>query len=122
MNYQELKNKLDRLFAAYIRLRDRDFPCISCGKKGVEMECGHYYPRANLAVRWDEMNCMSQCIECNRYKGGNRSAFGRGLHIRYGDSVVEALDIRSQKRVKMKSYELLEKIELYENKLKHFNQ
>ena len=68
------------------------------------------------------MNVHGQCIECNRYKGGNRSAFGRGVAMRYGDSVVEALDVRSQSRVKLKSYELLEKIDHYQNKLKNFNQ
>jgi hypothetical protein len=120
MNYQELKIKLDRLFASYIRMRDKNKPCISCGKY-IELECGHFYPRTNLALRWDENNCAGQCIECNRYKNGNRSAFGRGIAIRYGESVVEALDIRSQSRIKLKSYELMEKIDYYQNKLKNFN-
>jgi len=121
MTFQDLKNKLDRLFAAYVRLRDKDKPCISCGSS-VKLEAGHFYPRANLAVRWDEMNVHGQCIDCNRFKGGNRSAFGRGIAIRYGESVVEALDKRSQARIKLKSYELLEKIEIYQSKLKKFNQ
>lgn len=121
MTYQDLKNKLDRLFAAYIRLRDKDKPCISCGKY-VELEAGHFYGRSNLAVKWDEMNVHGQCVDCNRYKNGNRMSFGRGIAMRYGDSVVEALDRRSQERIKLKSYEILEKIEIYQNKLRNFNQ
>ena len=121
MTYQDLKNKLDRLFAAYIRMRDKDKPCISCGQH-LDLEAGHFYGRTNLAVRWDEMNVHGQCIECNRYKGGNRSAFGRGVAMRSGDSVVEAIDVSSKSRVKLKSYELLEKIDHYQNKLKNFNQ
>jgi hypothetical protein len=121
MTYQDLKNKLDRLFSAYIRMRDKDKPCISCGKNTNDKEAGHFYPRSNLAVRWDEMNVHGQCLKCNRYNGGNRSAFGRGVAIRYGESVVEALDIKSQARIKLKSYELMEKIDHYQNKLKNFN-
>lgn len=121
MTYTDLKTKLDRLFSAYIRMRDKDKPCISCGAT-VELEAGHFYPRANLAIRWDEMNVHGQCLKCNRYKSGNRSAFGRGIAIRYGESVVEALDKRSQERIKLKSYELMEKIDVYQNKLKKFNQ
>ena len=121
MTYQDLKTRLDKLFAAYIRLRDKDKPCISCGKY-VELEAGHFYGRSNLAVRWDESNVHGQCLECNRFRSGNHSAFGRGIAMRYGDSVVEALDVRSQSRVKLKSYELLEKIEFYQNKLKNFSE
>jgi hypothetical protein len=84
-----------------------------------DKEAGHFYPRSNLAVRWDEMNVHGQCLECNRYKGGNRAAFGRGIALRYGGDVVELLDVRSQARVKLKSYELLEKIDVYQNKLKN---
>ena len=122
MTYTDLKTNLNRLFAAYIRMRDKDKPCISCGKNTDDKEAGHFYPRSNLAVTWDEMNVHGQCIKCNRYEGGNRPAFGRGIAIRYGESVVEALDIRSQARIKLKSYELMEKIEHYKNKLKNFNQ
>ncbi len=120
MTYTDLKNKLDRLFSAYIRIRDKDKPCISCGS-AEELEAGHFYPRANLPLRWDEMNVHGQCVKCNRYNGGNRPAFGRGIAIRYGESVVEALDVRSQARIKLKSYELMEKIDHYQNKLRNFN-
>lgn len=121
MTYSDLKNKLDRLFSSYIRLRDKEKVCISCGQYTDDKEAGHYYPRANLAVRWDEMNVHGQCLNCNRFRDGNHSAFGRGIAIRYGDSVLDSLDTKSQQRIKLKSYELLEKIELYQNKLKNFS-
>jgi hypothetical protein len=122
MTYQDLKNKLDRLFAAYIRMRDKDKPCISCGKYTDDKEAGHFYSRKNLAVRWDEFNVHGQCIECNRYRNGNMVAFGRGIALRYGEDVVDKLDRKSQERVKLKSYELLEKIDLYQNKLKNLSE
>lgn len=120
MNYQELKIKLDKLFAAYIRRRDEDQPCISCGKY-FRLEAGHYYSRTNLTLRFDEMNVHGQCEECNRYRNGNHAAFGRGIAIRYGGSVIEALDTKSQSRVRIPSFILLEKIEYYQDKLKNFN-
>ena len=107
MTYTDLKNRLDRLFAGYIRVRDKDKPCISCGEYR-DLEAGHFYPRANLVLRWDEMNVHGQCLACNRYRDGNHSAFGRGIAIRYGDSVVEGLDRRSQERIKLKSYDATE--------------
>lgn len=122
MTYKDLKNKMDRLFSAYVRMRDKDKPCISCGKMSDDKEAGHFYPRANLALRWDEMNVHGQCVQCNRYRGGNRSAFGRGISLRYGEHVVEMLDVKSQQRVKIKSYELMEKIDLYQNKLKNLTE
>lgn len=121
MTYQDLKIKLDKLFADFIRRRDRNQPCISCGKYTDDKEAGHFYPRANLVLRWDEKNCAGQCVECNRFKNGNRSAFGRGLALKYGEDAIDILDKKSQERIKLKSYEILEKIELYQNKLKNFN-
>ena len=119
MTYKNLKSDLDRLFASFIRLRDEDKPCISCGKY-TNLEAGHYYPRANLPLRWDEMNVFGQCIDCNRFKSGNRAKFGRGIAVRCGEDVIEYLDERSHARVSFKSPDLLEKIDHYRNKLKNF--
>jgi hypothetical protein len=118
MTYQDLKNKLDRIFASYIRMRDKGKPCISCGQQ-VELEAGHFYSRTNLALRWDEDNVHGQCIQCNRAKSGNRVMFGKGIELRCGEGVVDRLDKDSSKRVKYKSYELMEKIQIYQEKIKN---
>lgn len=64
--------KLDKVFSLYIRLRDsrafgyRGFKCISCGqiKPFAKADCGHYYSRKNMATRFDEDNCHSECSQC----------------------------------------------------------
>lgn len=62
--------KLDRTFSKYIRLRDTHggeyFRCISCGKIKTKdkADCGHFFSRRRLSVRWDEKNCHAECSHC----------------------------------------------------------
>lgn len=68
----DLIKRLDKVFALYIRLRDcmpNGFGrCISCGKIKPyrELDCGHFFGRANMATRFDEDNCSAECQGCNR--------------------------------------------------------
>ena len=76
---KSLKDKLDRVFSMYIRLRDskefgfKYFRCISCGRvlPFEQADCGHYISRTNMALRFSEDNCSAQCRSCNRFKDGN---------------------------------------------------
>jgi len=79
---------------AYVRERDHDLPCISCGKwfDGT-WQAGHYLSRGarpNLAL--DERNIAKQCMPCNVHLSGNQAAFRIGLIARIGLEEVERLE------------------------------
>lgn len=79
---------------AYIRWRDRDDPCISCGRhhKG-QYHAGHYRPAGiNSALRYDERNIHKQCAPCNNHKSGNLVEYRKSLISKLGADVVQWLD------------------------------
>lgn len=105
MNFKE-KNKrfsmpslvasLDRWFKLFIRLRDKDKPCISCGCWYTStniMHAGHYHPSTHRGTRWHEKNVNGQCNSCNTYRGSNGAAYTIGLIKKYGQSVIDELAI-----------------------------
>ena len=84
-----LKEKLDKVFSMFIRLRDTMpngyFCCISCGqvKPFKQADCGHYINRQHMSTRFDEMNCNAQCRHCNRFMEGNIQSYRRRLVAKY---------------------------------------
>lgn len=80
---------------AWIRLvRDKDKPCISCGRfHEGQWHAGHFLARGshpNLALV--ELNLAKQCQPCNVHLSGNQLQFRRGLIERIGLPAVEALE------------------------------
>lgn len=79
---------------AYVRARDSELPCISCGRhhKG-QYHAGHYLSRQShphLALMED--NIAKQCAPCNTYLSGNQQKYRVGLISRIGVDRVEALE------------------------------
>ena len=60
-------------FNAFIRERDKDEPCISCGRfHEGQYHAGHYRTTgANPELRFDEDNVHKQCAPCNNHLSGN---------------------------------------------------
>jgi hypothetical protein len=56
-------------FNEFIRYRDRDFPCISCGRHhDGQYHAGHFRTTgASPELRFDEDNCHKQCSACNNH-------------------------------------------------------
>jgi len=85
-----------RVFQLYIRERDKDLPCISCGTITSKVwDAGHYL-KAELytGLIFNEDNCHKQCRKCNRYLGGNEIEYRMGLIERIGADRVEDLERR----------------------------
>ena len=94
-------------FNKYIRLRDRDEPCISCGKTEFEVEwqpgglwdCGHFMSVGHAPeLRFEEKNAYKQCKKCNggsgKYAKKNKSvakSYEENLRKRRGDATVDWL-------------------------------
>lgn len=106
---KERKEKLKRIpdlikeaqtaFNAWVRARDADERCISCGVLlsreaiGGGFDAGHYRSRGSAAhLAFHEDNCHGQCKRCNRYGAGMAVDFRIGLVRRIGVERVEALE------------------------------
>ena len=88
-----LKKKAIINFNAFIRERDKDEPCISCGEYR-DLCAGHYWAAGNYeSVRFNEVNVNGQCEQCNGHLHGNLILYGKGLVKKYGQEEVDELDI-----------------------------
>jgi hypothetical protein len=109
-------------FQKWVRMRDRDMPCISCGVKDTDLFDGGHYFKAELfsGLIFDERNCHKQCRKCNRFLNGNELQYRSGLIKRYGiDFVTNLESISDSKRVyKYSREELIAKKIQYDIKIK----
>lgn len=116
--------KLDKVFSMYIRKRDSKmfggeaFRCISCNgiKPFDQSDCGHYYGRKIMNLRYDEKNCNAQCRHCNRFNEGFRQGYAQGLIRKYGQNILNELEVKSIQMRKWEDFEIKELINLYNEK------
>jgi len=96
----KLKSRSDWLkdtqvvFNKYIRLRDQDDGCISCGSKSAAAyHAGHYRSIGSAGhLRFNELNCHRQCSACNTHLSGNLIRYRLGLIRKIGIQSLEALE------------------------------
>ena len=93
----ELMKLAQTCFNAFIRARDADKPCISCGKppsaQANQTDAGHFRSVGSAPhMRFVENNVHGQCKFCNQYLAGNVLAYRKGLIERIGLEAVEALE------------------------------
>lgn len=121
---EKLKTKSDwlkevqTLFNRYIRERDKNNNCISCGKKGKKINAGHYRSvGGSPELRFEELNCHVQCEYCNTYLHGNLINYRINLIKKIGIEKVEWLEgVHEPKRYTIE--QLKELKEHYKQKLK----
>lgn len=117
----KLRRKLTVVFNKFIRLRDAKFGCISCVTGGVH-NAGHFksvgsQPKPSMA--FNEKNVNGQCIYCNYTLGGNPTGYKKGLIKKYGNKVLEELEIKAAiKQNPWTRFEYETMIKLYEEKSK----
>lgn len=96
-------NEAQTAVNAFVRFRDKDKPCICCGKTlretdsesvGGDFDAGHYRSIGSSPNnRFDaERNIHGQKKQCNRYGGGRAVDYRLGLIARIGLEAVEALE------------------------------
>ena len=98
----ELHEKLWKVFAEFIKLRDTDNQgfghCISCSRR-IAMKgshCGHFIARTYSGTRYEELNNHLQCVTCNIYKEGNPIGYKNTLVLKYGPGIIEALETKKR--------------------------
>ena len=81
-------------FNAFIRERDRNLPCISCGRSHPgQYHAGHYRSIGSCPeLRFVEENNHKQCAPCNNHLSGNLINYRRNLIIKIGLEKVEWLE------------------------------
>ena len=114
----KLLKKTQEVFNRFIRERDADKGCISCGAE--VQQAGHYFSQGHhSALRFNEFNTNGQCIRCNCFLHGNLINYRSGLIKRYGEQKVMLLENSGQSKVKTWSrVELMALIMLYGKKSK----
>lgn len=112
--------KLQKVFNAYIRERDKNKPCISCNKPLVgKIDAGHCYSvGAYPNLRFNEDNVHGQCVHCNQHKHGNIHEYMSNLPKKIGQKAFERLQSERSKPLKLTIPEIKELIESYKQKVK----
>lgn len=116
-------NKTRIVFQKWVRLRDKDLPCISCGINYGKFDAGHYL-KAELytGLIFDENNIAKQCYQCNKPLGGAQAEFRIGLVNRIGESGVKALEARKDalRTYQWSDYELEQIKNKYQSKISNY--
>ncbi len=91
---QEWLKETQYEFNRFIRARDHDQPCISCGKHhNGQYHAGHYLTtKARPELRFNEIGCHKQCQPCNTHLSGDITNYRRRLIEKIGLPLVEWLE------------------------------
>jgi hypothetical protein len=109
-------------FNKYIRMRDAEKTCISCGKqlrKG-NIDAGHLWSAGGHSnVRFNELNVHAQCSRpCNKDKSGDINNYRLGFIKRFGAAKLAELDLIANLERRYTKDELKELTEVYKAKCK----
>ena len=114
----EYEKDAKKSFQHWIRLRDKNLPCISCGNSNTnDWAGGHFYSAGMYSgFMFDERNVHKQCnTHCNKHLSGNLLEYRKGLIKRFGNAYVDELDSISDSK---RNYKFT-KAELIAKKLKY---
>lgn len=114
-SYAQRLGDAKKIFQKWIRLRDKDKPCISCGTISSSVWDGGHFKKAELysGVIFHEHNVNIQCGKCNRFLGGNELNYRTGLIAKIGEEAVLNLEhLAEMSRMKKYTNEELEEIKL----------
>jgi hypothetical protein len=112
----KLLQKAQLVFNAFIRERDKDKGCISCGSEVTQ--AGHYFSAGHHSgLRFNEMNTNGQCTRCNCFLSGNLIKYRSGLIKRYSEGKVILLEVTANKVKKWSRFELELIIQEYKQRL-----
>ena len=85
--------ELQVIFNRFIRERDKNLNCISCGNPAKKKNAGHYRSvGGNPELRFNELNNNLQCEYCNTYLHGNLIDYRINLIKKIGLEQVEFLE------------------------------
>ncbi|WP_024873134.1 recombination protein NinG [Tolumonas lignilytica] len=90
---------VQREFNKFIRLRDADMPCISCGEKnppmlhGGQWDCGHFLSVGHAPeLRFEELNAHKQCKSCNG-GAGHYAHKNKTVSQKYRENLIQKIGL-----------------------------
>ena len=92
---KDVKKDVERVVNEYIRERDKDQGCISCGVTTCYpyFHAGHFVAvGANESIRFEPDNIHKQCAKCNTHGGGMYGPYRINLIKKIGLDRVEWLE------------------------------
>ena len=96
----DYEKELETVVNTFIRLRDKELPCVSCGASAgaFKLTAGHFYPAGSYRnIRFDEDNIHGQCwFNCNKNRHGNLQEYRVGIVSRITENGLEELDKRAR--------------------------
>ena len=119
------RKELQILFNKFIRIRDKDTPCISCDRNmvGRKGDASHFFSVGSYPnLRYDEDNVHLACVPCNQHRGGNLIEYALRLPKRIGEERFESLKDRRNIPSYLSVPELIEKIDYYKSRIKELEQ
>lgn len=121
MTHGDYIQLFQRVFNVYIKARDKNDPCISCGTtKNVRYDAGHYWAAGNYGgLRFNENNANRQCSHnCNNFLSGNQVEYRIRLIVKIGEKAVQKLDNDRHILLDISIPEIKEQIQYYREKTK----
>lgn len=90
----EYMREAQQAFNAWVRARDADLPCVSCGRHHHgQYHAGHYRSvGSSPSLRFEPLNVWKQCAPCNNHLSGNAIEYRIELVKRIGLEKVEWLE------------------------------
>ena len=113
--YSQKVNKVKVIFQKWIRERDKDLPCISCGTTKASMWHASHFKKAETfsGVIFNEFNVWRSCSKCNIFLNGNELNYRENLVKKIGVKEVEALEqLANETRTKKWTIEELQEIKI----------
>jgi len=120
-NHSDYVQDAQKIFNEFIRIRDKNEPCISCDAEPstYKLTAGHFYPSTYAYLRLNEDNVNSQCwFNCNKNRHGNLSEYRPRLIKKIGLERVEKLDEDRLKPFRLSIPELIELKVIYKDKIR----
>ena len=116
----------EKVVNTYVRLRDLNKPCCSCGHFGDrQFHAGHFQNvGGHQQLRFYTLNIHKQCSICNNWKSSNNEQYRPFMINKYGLEFVESLESNQERGNYSVEYlqrlikVFRKKIKLYERKFR----
>lgn len=120
LTHSDWLNLFQKVFNTYIRMRDKNKPCISCDRPLVgKFDAGHFYSvKPYYGLRFHEDNVHGQCVFCNQHMHGNQHEYAIRLPFRIGYRNFKWLEENRHIEQKLTIPDLKELIKEYKDRIK----
>jgi NinG protein len=119
---EEWHNELQYWVNKFVKLRDKNEPCISCGcnRNDVRYDAGHFWPAGNYKfLRYHLDNIHKQCsFNCNNKRHGNVGEYRIRLVIKISQERVDWLDAHRHDKFEMSIEQIQEQIIIFKKMCK----